>query len=592
MAFDRMKCLYLFICYFLKPAHSQVRFGNAVRNITQHPFQALVRTYWQRNNPGLQYDNYDCGGVIIHRRYILTAAHCVKSPRFREGQWRVIAGTMVNVGSTAMPADGANLPYLVTETLLYDTNFVYGRKDAHQHDIALLKLDVDLPIDNMEVARAILGNPESPHGDGWECSVSGWGQVNFVGDTDLYYPEQLMEGVVITRNERTCVRPGHENFNDEERQEFRRDYMICTAGANYNSYKMPPVFYEDKYYYEEDTTDRVTVKISQATAPGDSGGPLSCYPRSREYLNAQQKSVYGITAFGTGSVACNGYQHIGVGRGRETRDECFSYFMKISSYIEEIMQTVSGGILLDGMDAAMGQFPFQALILRQTLPGTFMPACSATILAPNSVITSSFCRIFNENKAIFRVIAGEVDFHVVSPSRQTTSIREVITEERFKFIRLSNSFNFNEQVSPAAIPEVTKNQKKLIKDDCTVSSWEMENTPHTIFHSYLQWKQVRLHNHVNPWNSNLEVEEIFKDFRRPYLKGPGMGAGLTCANAFDKMAQDRDRVVDPNSHADLTRYLVGIKERYSDRTQQPTDSYVNLDDEDTIKLLKRLISGL
>ena len=47
----------------------------------------------------------------------------------------------------------------------------YGRLNF---DIALIRTTTRIQVDNFEIARAVLGNPNSLSRVGWECEVSGW----------------------------------------------------------------------------------------------------------------------------------------------------------------------------------------------------------------------------------------------------------------------------------------------------------------------------------------------------------------------------------------------------------------------------------
>ena len=123
---------------------------------------------------------------------------------------------------------------------------------------------------------------------------------------------------------------------------------------------------------------------------GDSGGPLSCYPRSRPFNRDQHKSVYGVLRGGPSGV--------GGGHGAPVG------YTRIAAHHEWIVRSVAlhGGerVLPDGRDAVTGQFPYQAAVFDRYV--NFR--CSGVVVSKRLVLSGEGC--FERDGDIF---AGEVD---------------------------------------------------------------------------------------------------------------------------------------------------------------------------------------
>lgn len=146
--------------------------GGSEVDISRHPHQISMRAK-SILSPGDPY-RHSCGGSIISSTYILTAAHCIIGTV--ASQILVVAGSNNRRGS-----DGVAVP--VEKMLMhngYDSN-------TFNYDVALLKLPVPLPLNNLTI-RAIELADKSPN-PGMMATATGWGRLTEGGVA----PETLQE---------------------------------------------------------------------------------------------------------------------------------------------------------------------------------------------------------------------------------------------------------------------------------------------------------------------------------------------------------------------------------------------------------------
>ncbi|KAM9358674.1 transmembrane protease serine 13a [Symphorus nematophorus] len=209
--------------------------GGSVAKIGQWPWQLSLHFR----------GSHVCGGVLISRDFVLTAAHCF--PRSNDlaltaANWKVYSGV---VSLSRLPK-----PYLVKKIILSEN---YNEKTNDQ-DIALLKLSS--PVDfNDKVQPACLPSSDQQFQQGTKCWTSGFGTTEAGSGT---VSNDLMEVTVDIIGRDICnsrsVYGGAVTKN-----------MLCAGD----------------------------LQGGKDSCQGDSGGPLVCQGESRWYL-------VGITSWGAG----------------------------------------------------------------------------------------------------------------------------------------------------------------------------------------------------------------------------------------------------------------------------------------------------
>ncbi|XP_071035052.1 transmembrane protease serine 12 isoform X2 [Parasteatoda tepidariorum] len=129
------------------------------------PWQAsLMLTHPQYGKVG-----HWCGAVIIHKQWVMTAAHCILNPLFTLPQpvfWKVRVGDH-NLKLT----EGPERTVKVSEVHFHPWYHAYDK------DIALLKLEKELEFN--DYIRAVCLPDEDAGYLGMRCVATGWGKVDF-----------------------------------------------------------------------------------------------------------------------------------------------------------------------------------------------------------------------------------------------------------------------------------------------------------------------------------------------------------------------------------------------------------------------------
>ncbi|XP_056873094.1 plasminogen isoform X1 [Takifugu flavidus] len=201
--------------------------GGCVSKPHSWPWQISLRT-----STGIHF----CGGTLIDRQWVLTAAHCLEKSS-RPGYYKIVLGihTERAIEASRQVRDLEKL--------------VLGPNGA---DIALLKLQTPALL-NEKVIPACLPDKDYIVPSQTECYVTGWGETQGTGGNGV-----LKEAGFPVIENKICNRPAYLNGRV-------KDHEMCAGNI-------------------EGGTD---------SCQGDSGGPLVCHSNNRFILQ-------GVTSWGLG----------------------------------------------------------------------------------------------------------------------------------------------------------------------------------------------------------------------------------------------------------------------------------------------------
>jgi len=236
----------------LEVKEEQLRIVNGHESIPgERAYQASIRASFTRGS-----SKHFCGGTLIDRNIVVTAAHCTKT--VTAPQMRVV------LGATKL-SDPSNPEFRVKEIVKANYNAT-----SKVNDIALLLLEENPRMqsridDDSDPHKAIPTKfcPKDFNAEGFNCVVSGWGHTVSKGGAAS---ENLLETEVNVVTHDGCIK------------------MLTTRNLPYDKSGQTMVCAGGK---------------DKDACQGDSGGPLVC-ERNVPSRQVGEKCLYGIVSWGVG----------------------------------------------------------------------------------------------------------------------------------------------------------------------------------------------------------------------------------------------------------------------------------------------------
>ncbi|XP_076308471.1 complement factor B-like isoform X2 [Tachypleus tridentatus] len=190
------------------------------------PWPWMAAVYYQREN----FEKLGCGGSIVNKEWILTAAHCfvLKNDDPKKVEYLVPANVTVKLGLLNVRNSSDLKEFEVTDIRLHE-KFNYTTYD---HDIALLKLGRPITYERFIrpvcLPPAVIPENSTLYQAGQSAFVTGWGhdkRVELGHEGVLKGIDHLKQIRLPIQNHETCLK------SLEKTKKEMTDFMICAGDS-------------------------------------------------------------------------------------------------------------------------------------------------------------------------------------------------------------------------------------------------------------------------------------------------------------------------------------------------------------------------
>ncbi|XP_036138938.1 transmembrane protease serine 3 [Monomorium pharaonis] len=363
---------------------------------------------------------FRCGGSIINKRYVLTAAHCVNVVSAEE--------LMVHAGTIYLNETGDAYQ---AESVVWHTGFDDVKLN---HDVGLIRLNRDIiytdVIKPIPLAQEDIAVTDLP------CVVSGWGRTSLNGPTPNVLQEITLKVYSPSKCKLTSWRV--------------TDNHICTltkAGEG--------VCYGDSG--SALLAKGVQIGIASFVTPCALGKPdkfvkVSSYQDwiKKHMINVDTKKLYF-------------YQYHSF--------NMHAFFALIIACLAVAAYGFPNSHIVGGKDAPVGKFPYQVSLRKY---GSH--SCGGSIINENTILTAAHCILGYNSPDSLRTLTVHAGTNLLSEEGTVYRVKQAVPHSNFDSLRLVNDIGILTLATPIEYTDLIQ-PIPLAADDtpagstCTLSGW-------------------------------------------------------------------------------------------------------------------------